>query len=300
VTAGPTGEDDLAMGRSPFALPARIAVAVAAVIVAAGCSGEGAPATVASAAHSSASVASAAASPSATGAPAGPFVLGLGDSVPGAGGPCQQDPNCRSYVVVLADLATTSLGRAVAAVNRASNDDVTSADLLREVQANPTTRDLVTKASMVVIQVGNNDWQGPCTFEDAATCLESGRGHVKANLGSILDEVLTLRGGSPKGVRVVTYANTLLEDSPAEAWGYADTSANEQAMVKVYSRALRKLDATICALAQARSVRCVDLLPVINGPDGTQPSSIGGIHPTRTGHERIAQAVAAEGFDDVS
>ncbi|WP_286175790.1 SGNH/GDSL hydrolase family protein [Arthrobacter sp. NEB 688] len=153
---------------------------------------------------------------------------------------------------------------------------------------------------MVVIQVGNNDWQGPCTFADAATCLEAGRGRVEDNLGSILDEVLTLRGGSPNGIRVVTYANTLLEDSPAEAWGYADTSANEQAMVKIYSKAIRKLDATICVLAQARSVRCVDLLPSINGPDGTQPSSIGGIHPTRAGHERIAQAVAAAGFDDAS
>lgn len=282
------------------AVAACTAAAVAAVVASAGCGAGSPPATVTSGALASTTTAATAASPSATGAPSGPFVLGLGDSVPGAGGPCQQDPNCRSYVLVLADLASTALGHPVAAVNRASNDNVTSADLLREVQGNPTTRDLVTTASMVVIQVGNNDWQGPCTFADAATCLEAGRGRVEDNLGSILDEVLTLRGGSPNGIRVVTYANTLLEDSPAEAWGYADTSANEQAMVKIYSKAIRKLDATICALAQARSVRCVDLLPSINGPDGTQPSSIGGIHPTRAGHERIAQAVAAAGFDDAS
>jgi lysophospholipase L1-like esterase len=286
----------LVMRRSRFEVPVRTVVVFVAVMLTACCGAGASPTKVLGGTTPAVSTST----PSTSGSPGGPFILGLGDSVPGAGGPCQRDPNCRSYVLVLADLASAALGHTVVAVNRASNDNVTSAGLLRELQANPTTRDLVAKASMVVLQVGNNDWQGPCHFAGAAKCLESNRGHVKANLGRILDEVVGLRGGSPRGIRVVTYANTLLEDSPAEAWGYADTSANEQAMVKIYSQALRKLDATICSVARTRSVTCVDLLPAINGPDGTRPSSIGGIHPTRVGHELIAQTVAAAGFNDVS
>lgn len=232
--------------------------------------------------------------------PEGSFVLGLGDSVPGAGGPCQQDPNCRSYVVVLADLAARALGHPVTAVNRASNDDVTSRSLLRDVEANPTVRRLVTAADLVVIQVGNNDWQGPCRFDGAATCLDAGRESVVANVGSILDEVLALRGGSPAGIRVVTYANTLAEDHPADGWGYPDTAANEKAMAAIFDRAIRRLDAGLCGVAKAHDVRCVDLLTAVNGPEGTEPSHLGGIHPTRVGHETIAGIVALAGFDDVT
>lgn len=237
-------------------------------------------------------------SPSPTGVPDGPFVLGLGDSVPGAGGPCQRDPGCRSYVLVLADLATQALGHPVAAVNRARNDDVTSESLLADVRGNPRVRELVTKASLVVIQVGNNDWQGPCVFGNAAPCLEEGRRKVVARVGSILEEVVGLRG-SPAGVRLVTYANTLTEDHPADGWGYEDTAANEEELAAVFDTAIRRLDAGLCGQAEAHGVRCVDLLPAVNGPQGTQPSHLGGIHPTRVGHETIAGVVAAAGFDDV-
>lgn len=161
------------------------------------------------------------------------------------------------------------------------------------------TREYVTKAALVVIQVGNNDWQGPCHFDGAAACLEKGRAEVVANVSAILDEVLEVRGGSGAGVRLVTYANTLTEDFPADAWGYEDTTENAALMASVYLRAVTRLDAGLCGVAKAHHVRCVDLLHALNGPRGTGPSGLGGLHPTRAGHERIADVVAAAGFDDV-
>jgi len=67
--------------------------------------------------------------------PSGMTLLGLGDSVPGAGGACQEmGDSCRSYVLVLADLASKALGKPVIAINMAANNDVTSKSLLSGVK----------------------------------------------------------------------------------------------------------------------------------------------------------------------
>jgi hypothetical protein len=206
---------------------------------------------------------------------------------------------CRSYVLVLADLATKALGRPVTAVNLARTDDVTSASLLQELSSTPTMREAVAKAAIITIQVGNNDWQGPCSWGGAAACLEGARPVVAANVGKALDEIAALRGGSLAGVRVVTYADTTWEtDDLADAWGF-DRDAETAAFHRMFTHALKALNASICRVARAHEAVCVDLLPALNGPAGTDAPGLGGIHPDTAGHDRIAAVIAGAGFDDV-
>jgi lysophospholipase L1-like esterase len=206
---------------------------------------------------------------------------------------------CRSYVLVLADLASSALGRPVTAVNLARTDDVTSASLLREVQTVPTMREAIGRAAMVTIQVGNNDWQGPCAWDGAAACLERARAEVAGRIGRILEEVVALRGGSPAGVRVVTYADTTWEtDDLADAWGF-DKDSQTAAFHAMFTQALKALNASTCQVARSHKVVCVDLLPALNGPAGSDAPGLGGIHPDAAGHEKIAAVIARAGFADV-
>jgi hypothetical protein len=234
-----------------------------------------------------------------TGLPSGTILLGLGDSVPGAGGPCQTMGDfCRSYVLVLADLATKALGRPVTAVNMAFNNDVTSASMLLSVKTDVAMREAITKASIITVQVGNNDWQGPCHWPGAA-CLEEARPVVVGNIRKALDEIGALRGGSLAGVRVVTYADTTWEtDDLADAWGF-DKATETAAFHAMFTKALKALNASTCQVARAHKAVCIDLLPALNGPSGSTAPGLGGIHPDTAGHEKIAAVIAKAGFADV-
>lgn len=241
----------------------------------------------------------AAASPTTTGLPSGTILLGLGDSVPGAGGPCKTMGDfCRSYVLVLADLATKALGRPVTAVNMAYNNDVTSASMLLSVKTDRAMREAIGKAAIITIQVGNNDWQGPCHWPGAA-CLEENRSAVVGTIGKALDEIAALRAGSMAGVRVVAYADTTWEtDDLADAWGF-DKDTQTAAFHAMFTKALKALNASTCQVARAHKAVCVDLLPALNGPSGSKAPGLGGIHPDTAGHEKIAAVIAKAGFADV-
>lgn len=282
---------------------AALAAAALASLLASACGAEVAPEPATSSTSPPASSTSAsptAASATTTGLPSGTILLGLGDSVPGAGGPCKTMGDfCRSYVLVLADLATKALGRPVTAVNMAYNNDVTSASMLLSVKTDVAMREAIGKAAIITVQVGNNDWQGPCHWEGAAACLDQKRPKVAANIGKALDEIAALRGGSLAGLRVVTYADTTWEtDDAADAWGF-DKATQSAAFHTMFTKALKALNASTCQAARAHKAVCVDLLPALNGPSGSKAPGLGGIHPDTAGHEKIAAVIAKVGFADV-
>lgn len=282
-------------------LVAAIGAAFFAALLTSACAGGVAPLSARSSTSSSTSTpASPSLSPSATGLPSGTILLGLGDSVPGGGGECHDSAgSCRSYVLVLADLATTALGRPVTAVNMAYNNDVTSASMLLSVRTDVAMRAAIAKAAIITIQVGNNDWQGPCSWPGAATCLERNRSEVVATIGRSLDEIATLRSGSMAGVRVVTYADTTREtDDLAGQWGF-DAATQTAAFHAMFTRALKALNSSTCEVAREHRALCVDLLPALNGPSGSRAPGLGGLHPDTAGHRKIAAVIAKAGFTDV-
>ena len=151
--------------------------------------------------------------------PAGSLSLvGLGDSIPGALG-C--DPPCRSYVEVYGELASAALGKPVVVENLATNDSLESRGLRDRVTHDAEHRAALADADLITITIGNNDWQGPCSWIDHARCLAHGTAQVDASLSAILDEIATLREGKPTAIRVTTLYDMYLGDPGAPAaWGF--------------------------------------------------------------------------------
>lgn len=239
-----THHDRAVAGATPRRVLTALGAAAAALIFSACSAGTSASS---SAPRPSQSTSSLPPTPTSTGRPPGMTLLGLGDSVPGAGGACQDmGESCRSYVLVLADLASKATGKPVTAVNMAANNDVTSASLLSSVETDTAMREAIGRAALITIQVGNNDWQGPCVRKEAAACLERNRVKVTHNIGRILDRVAMLRGGSTKGVRIVAYADTTYEIDTIMADWEVDGSTTPAQLHAMFTKALKSLNASTC------------------------------------------------------
>ncbi|MEO7664594.1 MAG: hypothetical protein ABIV26_05655, partial [Candidatus Limnocylindrales bacterium] len=110
---------------------------------------------------------------------AGYLVVGLGDSVVSAIH-CET-PGCRSYALVLGDLATRKLGT-VAAINLGRIHDLGTDGLLAMLRDESSVRAAVARADVITIGVGWNDWQGPCHWEGHEACLADGQERGERNL----------------------------------------------------------------------------------------------------------------------
>lgn len=229
-------------------------------------------------------------------------LVGLGDSVPG-GLKCN-DP-CRSYVVTYGELAAAALGEPVAVNNLATNDGLESGKLLSRVTNDDAYRTAIAAADIITLQVGWNDWQGPCDFESHTTCLVLGRQRVEPNLDGILAEVTSLRAGKSTAIRVLTYYDGFRGNKLAGSiWGFPASAENIATFETDFRAALRDFDAMICQVAVARHAVCVDVAPAFNGPKLDQPAPAGlinsdGIHGLAGGHDLIAQTLVAAGFSEL-
>ena len=190
-------------------------------------------------------------------------LLGLGDSVAGAG----HCAGCRSYVLVFGDLAARALDEAVATTNLGSNNDLGSDGLLAMVMSNRSVRDEVARSDLVTIDIGWNDWQGPCFWDGLTDCLKRGQARAERNVDGTLAEITKLRAGRPTAVRVVTYADPYVgdPDTPA-AFEFASTPENVATFEQAFTQALHDYNAMLCRVAQAHEAACVDLVPAFNGP----------------------------------
>ena len=151
-------------------------------------------------------------------------LVGLGDSIPGTGGPA--DTPLVSYVARVGEAASKALGRTVAVTNLATNDGVGSDGLLLRVRNDPVHRAALAAADIVTITIGTNDWQGACDWPGDDPCWARGLAAVPKNLAAILDEIRDLRTGRPTAIRVTTYydsyignpTNLTLVGKPDDPW----------------------------------------------------------------------------------
>jgi lysophospholipase L1-like esterase len=283
-----------------------------ATLLLAACAGSGAAPSAAPTPTAAPSAAAVATQPPATAEPSptpqptisGPHynLVGLGDSGPG-GLKCS-DP-CRSYVLTLGELAATALDMPVAVTNLATNDGLDTHRLLGRIQTDARHRDAIAAADIVTLQIGGNDWQGPCIFEGHMSCLASGLGRVEPNLDAILGEIEALRAGKPTAIRVVTAFNGYLGNKNTPSiWGFAARPDDVAQFDKDFRQALLDYNAMTCRVAAAHHAVCVDIAPAFNGPDEDQPAAPGLInsdsaHPLAAGHDLIARTIAAAGFAEL-
>ncbi len=231
-------------------------------------------------------------SPMATTASTSLRLVGLGDSIAGAG----HCGGCRSYVLALADLAGRTLGELVEATNLARNDDMTSSRLTSYVLNDDSVREALAGADIVTIGVGWNDWQGPCFWRAHATCLKDGQDTVERGLKRTLEEITAIRAGKPTAVRVVTYADPYRGDPMTPSyWAFEDTPDNIKAFDDAFATALRDFNGMLCRVAESAGARCVDLVPAFNGETGTtaMPDAL---RESQAQMDLIAETIDAIGY----
>ena len=199
------------------------------------------------------------------------------------------------------ELASAALGKPVVVENLATNDGLSSLGLRDRVMHDTEHRAALAAADLITITIGNNDWQGPCTWVDHAKCLAHGTAQVEASLGAILDEIATLRAGKLAAIRVTTLYDMYVGNpkTPGE-WGFPATDADVATFHAEFLTALQAFNAMTCRVARSHGAVCVDLLPAFNGPKDTKDAGrlLGPDHghPSKAGQDLIAATIAEFGF----
>jgi lysophospholipase L1-like esterase len=305
----------LASARPPAAATAVAVLAVA--IVVAGCGGSAA-ATISPAARPPTPTPELTASLTPTTMPSGSaapldlpsvppgalLLVGIGDSIPGAGdhdNPPTYACTCDSYVTIYGELAAADLGRPVVVANLATNDGVQSWKLLERVRGEARYRTALAAADLITVTIGTNDWQGPCGWP-AESCWSTGLATVPAKVGAILDEIVSLRAGRPTAIRLTTYFDPYIE-WPGNVLTGDPNGSTPTAFLEFYRLEQAKFYGALCDQAERRGVICVDLWTPFNAPAHDQPATplllADHVHPNQDGHRLIAETVAEAGFGEL-
>jgi lysophospholipase L1-like esterase len=227
-------------------------------------------------------------------------LVGLGDSIPGAGSATTYRCDCVSYVNRYGELAEAALGRPVRVTNLASNDGVGAHWLLERIRTDDAYRAPVAAADLITLTIGTNDWQGACDWPGEDACWAAGAASVPADIDAILTEIETLRAGNATAIRVTTYYDNYI-DYPTNLTKIGDPNGRmPQQFLDFYPPVLEAFNQSICNVAALHHVVCVDLHTPFNGPHHDQAATslllADHVHPNQAGHDLIANTIAAAGF----
>ena len=201
---------------------------------------------------------------------AGLVYVSLGDSWP-EGAHCD---GCRTFPQLHAEGLEQMLGRPITLKELAGQaqpyfDSLGggAASLLEAIEADEAFRDEVGTRDIIVIATGPNEIEqafekiqdGTCGTKDDMACVDELRRAWERDFDAILDEIETLRDGRPTAIRVVNAANAFIDPSAGR-----ETSRGFAAVFEALTQVL-------CDDAEAHGAVCVDVRPVLNGPDLDQP-----------------------------
>ena len=212
---------------------------------------------------------------SASASPAGDSALSLvvfGDSW-GYGAHCN---GCTPWPQLMPSDYKSSLGVDVTLTDLTENGG-NSALLVDELKNKPEYRDAVAGADIVAFNMGANDFDktvDPAELTDMWT----------TNLDGMLDVVDELRNGQPTAVRMVGLSNEYLTDAGLR--GAIGTSG--PAIFESFNK-------VSCTVAAEHGGQCVDLRPILNGPNGEQPADVN----TQESMNAVSAAIAAVGLAEV-
>jgi hypothetical protein len=203
--------------------------------------------------------------------PEGLVYVALGDSWP-EGAHCN---GCRTFPETHAEALSSVVGEPVALHNLAgqaqpyfdSPGGGGTTGLRKALETDEAFREEVAAGDIIVISTGPNDGgdvfdviqSGKCGGADDTSCVTKLDRNWHRDFDAILAEIEELRAGKPTAVRLVNAANAFNDPSfsPAALRGY-----------EAYFEALTD---AMCDNAKKHDAVCVDVRPVLNGPDFEQP-----------------------------
>ena len=203
---------------------------------------------------------------------------------------------CTPFPELYAEGLDASLDAPVDFSNLTTNGG-TSGDLRNDVESSETTRAAIADAEIIIISTGANDMEpafeswldDTCGGADQLDCFREIAVGWEENFEAILTEIDGLRGGQPTAVRILTNANEFLDDPGLLASFGADFGLSGGATITgLHHEAL-------CAAAERHGAICVDLRPVLNGPDFTKPADVN----SRESMQLVADALLASGLDEL-
>ena len=232
--------------------------------------------------------------PEPTATPSGPSwtYVAFGDSWP-YGAHCN---SCRPFPVLYADGLATTTDHRIDFVNATTNGG-TSQSLLKSIQTSEKMRDAVKSADIIVISTGGNDLEdafglfvaGNCSGADNFDCFRKVGEVWRTSFDGILTEINTLRAGKPTAIRLVTNSNEALSDPGLiEIFGPKDSSGGGAFITDLHHEIL-------CEVAAKHGATCVDLRPVLNGPNFDEPQD----GNTQEAMQGVADALLASGLDEL-
>lgn len=236
-----------------------VAIALAMALGLASCGGEGA--SGGSAADTS---------PAVSVKPEGLTYVALGDSWP-EGAHCN---GCRTFPQTHAEMLSDVLGEPVTLHNLAgqaqpyfdTSGGGGSTGLLRALRTDEAFREKVATGDVIVISTGPNDGnvgaaieKGKCGGPDDTACVIEVDRRWHRDFDAILGEIEELRAGQPTAIRLVNAANA-----------FADPSFSRAAL-RGWEAYFEALTRAMCDNAKKHDAVCVDVRPVLNGPDFEQP-----------------------------
>lgn len=201
---------------------------------------------------------------------AGLVYVSLGDSWP-EGAHCE---GCRTFPQLHAEALEQMLGRPITLKDLAGQAQPYfeshgggAASLLESIEADEAFRDEVATGDIIVIATGPNEIEqafeaiqhGTCGGKDDMACVDELGRTWDRDFDAILEEIETLRDGRPTAVRLVNAAN-----------GFIDPSFSRE-RARGVAAIFETLTRVLCDNAEAHGAVCVDVRPVLNGPDLAQP-----------------------------
>lgn len=229
-----------------------------------------------------------------TATPSGPFwtYVAFGDSWP-YGAHCN---GCKPFPALYADAVAATTDHSIDFINLTTNGG-TSQSLLNSIKTSQQTRNAVMSADIIVISTGANDLEdafglfaaGNCGGADNFDCFRKVGEGWRISFNGILTEIETLRNGKPTAIRLVTNSNEAMSDPGLiEIFGPKDSSGAGAFITNLHHEIL-------CEVATKHGAKCVDLRPVLNGPNFDKPQDVN----TQEAMQAVADALLASGLDEL-
>ena len=206
---------------------------------------------------------------------------------------------CRTFAGRYATGIEALSGRTVEFRDLTGDRTTHSGALLGSLHSDAEIRSAVAIADVVMIATGPNEMgqavdpyaAGTCGGADGYDCIRELGQLWAVNFDAALTEIEALREGKPTAIRLVNAANPFISDPGM----ITELGLTEDFTFTGGNLLVELLTTAICDAALEHGAECVDVRPIINGPNLDHPGDENSI----TNMQAIADALSATGLPEL-